>query len=56
MTQILALHSLDTPEWWGDRPHTNEKNGGRGRGSQSSLQRTGKGADRGRGVVQVNAA
>jgi len=26
------------PEWWGDRLHTNGKNGGRGRGSQSSLQ------------------
>jgi len=30
------------PEWWGDRPHTSEKNGGRGRRSQSSLQQTKK--------------
>jgi len=37
------------PEWRGDRPYTDGKNGGRGRGSQSS--RTEKGADRGRGVV-----
>jgi len=26
------------PEWWGDRLRTDRKNGGRGRGSQSSLQ------------------
>jgi len=26
------------PEWWGDRPRTDGKNGGHGRGSQSSLQ------------------
>jgi len=44
------------PEWWGDRPRTNRKKGGRGRGSQSSLQQTKKGADRGHGVVWVNAA
>jgi len=25
-------------KWWGDRPHTDEKNEGRDRGSQSSLQ------------------
>jgi len=42
------------PEWWGDRPRTEGKNGGCGRGLQSS--RAEKGTDRGRGVVQVNAA
>jgi len=52
MMQILALHSLDT--LWGDRPRTNKKNGSHGRGSQSSLQRTEKGAGRDRGVVRVN--
>ena len=38
MTQIIALHSLDTPSGGGDRPGTDWKNGGRGRGSQSLLQ------------------
>jgi len=44
------------PEWWGDRLNTDGKNGGHGRGSQSSLQRTEKGVDQGRGVVWFNAA
>jgi len=33
------------PKWWGDRQHTDGKNGGRGRGSQYSLQQTKKGED-----------
>jgi len=42
------------PEWWGDRPRTDGKNGGRGRRSQFS--RTERGSYRGRGAVRVNAA
>ena len=44
------------PEWWGDRPCTDGRKGGHGKGSQSSLQRIVKGIDRGRGAVWVNAA
>ena len=39
----------------GDRPRTDKKNRGRGRGSKSLLQRTEKGASRDRGAVRVNA-
>jgi len=43
-------------DWWGDRSHTDGKNESRDRGSQSSLQRTQKGTDEGRGAVRVNVA
>ena len=46
------------PEWWGHRPRSDVKSGGRSRGQQSSQQRTEKGAGRGRGrgAVKIYAA
>ena len=51
---MLCTHWI--PRVVGDRPRTDEKNGGHGKGSQSSLQRTEKGVDRDRDVVWVNVA